>query len=90
MINLIIAILIHGDLKHLLIYRATPQWFISMQKNDLREKAIKAINETIFYPKKERKDYYQWLKEDQIGVFQVKEFGEFLYQSLLIKKQKNH
>ena len=35
-----------------LIYRATPQWFISMQKKDLREKAIKAINETTFYPKK--------------------------------------
>ena len=35
-----------------LIYRATPQWFISMQKNDLRKKAIKAINETIFYPEK--------------------------------------
>ncbi len=35
-----------------LIYRATPQWFISMQKNDLRKKAIKAINETMFYPKK--------------------------------------
>jgi isoleucyl-tRNA synthetase len=35
-----------------LIYRATPQWFISMQKNDLRKKAIKAINDTIFYPDK--------------------------------------
>ena len=35
-----------------LIYRATPQWFISMQKNDLRKKAIKAINNTIFYPEK--------------------------------------
>ena len=35
-----------------LIYRATPQWFISMQKNDLRKKAIKSINETSFYPKK--------------------------------------
>ena len=35
-----------------LIYRATPQWFISMQQNDLRKKAIKSINETIFYPKK--------------------------------------
>ena len=35
-----------------LIYRATPQWFISMQKNDLRKKAIKAINDTVFYPKK--------------------------------------
>ena len=35
-----------------LIYRATPQWFISMKKNDLRKKAIKSINETDFYPKK--------------------------------------
>jgi isoleucyl-tRNA synthetase len=35
-----------------LIYRATPQWFISMKKNELRKKAIKAINETIFYPEK--------------------------------------
>ena len=35
-----------------LIYRATPQWFISMKKNDLRSKAIKAINNTVFYPNK--------------------------------------
>ncbi len=35
-----------------LIYRATPQWFISMQKNDLRKKAIKAINDTVFFPDK--------------------------------------
>jgi len=35
-----------------LIYRATPQWFISMEKQSLRNKAIKAINETTFYPPK--------------------------------------
>jgi isoleucyl-tRNA synthetase len=35
-----------------LIYRATPQWFISMEKNSLRNKAIKAISETTFYPSK--------------------------------------
>ncbi len=35
-----------------LIYRATPQWFISMEKNSLRNKAIKAINDTDFYPNK--------------------------------------
>tara|TARA_B100000963_G_scaffold192203_1_gene167276 strand:+ start:1805 stop:4543 length:2739 start_codon:yes stop_codon:yes gene_type:complete len=35
-----------------LIYRATPQWFISMKKNNLRDKAIKAINDTNFYPNK--------------------------------------
>ena len=33
-----------------LIYRTTPQWFISMDKNDLRTTALKAINETKFYP----------------------------------------
>ena len=33
-----------------LIFRATPQWFISMQKNDLREKALKAIGETKWTP----------------------------------------
>jgi len=35
-----------------LIYRATPQWFISMEKKSLRNKAIKAIGETTFYPPK--------------------------------------
>ena len=33
-----------------LIFRATPQWFISMDKNDLREKALKAIGETQWTP----------------------------------------
>ncbi|HTI88103.1 MAG TPA: isoleucine--tRNA ligase [Alphaproteobacteria bacterium] len=33
-----------------LIYRATPQWFISMEKNGLREKALDAIAETKFFP----------------------------------------
>ena len=36
-----------------LIYRATPQWFISMETNSLK-KAIKAINETNFFPSKGR------------------------------------
>ena len=35
-----------------LVYRATPQWFISMDKQLLRDKAIKAINDTTFFPKK--------------------------------------
>jgi len=33
-----------------LIFRNTPQWFISMEINDLREKALKAIGETRFVP----------------------------------------
>ncbi len=33
-----------------LIFRNTPQWFISMERNDLRDKALKAIEDTAFYP----------------------------------------
>ncbi len=32
------------------IYRATPQWFISMEKNDLRSKALKSIEEVSWTP----------------------------------------
>jgi len=35
-----------------LVHRATPQWFISMESHKLRSKALKAINDTIFYPRK--------------------------------------
>ena len=33
-----------------LIFRTTPQWFISMDTNGLREKALNAIDQTTFYP----------------------------------------
>lgn len=33
-----------------LIFRNTPQWFISMEKNGLRDKAMKAIDDTNWYP----------------------------------------
>lgn len=33
-----------------LIYRATPQWFISMEKNGLREQALAAIKQTKWIP----------------------------------------
>ena len=35
-----------------LVHRATPQWFISMESHELRNKALKAIEETTFYPSK--------------------------------------
>jgi isoleucyl-tRNA synthetase len=37
-----------------LVYRATSQWFISMEKKDLRKKALKAIDNTAFYPERGR------------------------------------
>jgi len=35
-----------------LVHRATLQWFISMESHGLREKALKAIQDTKFYPSK--------------------------------------
>ena len=54
------ALLAKGKLRHQyphswrskapLIFRNTPQWFISMEKTGLRDTALKAIAETNFYP----------------------------------------
>jgi len=54
------ALLAHGKLVHSyphswrskapLIFRNTPQWFISMDTNGLRDKALKAIDETTWVP----------------------------------------
>ena len=35
-----------------LVHRATPQWFISMESHGLRDKALSAIDKTLFYPSK--------------------------------------
>ena len=55
-------LLLNGELVHSyphswrskapLVHRATPQWFISMESHKLRDKALKAIDETTFYPSK--------------------------------------
>ena len=37
-----------------LVHRATPQWFISMESHGLRKTALKAIEDTKFYPSKGR------------------------------------
>ena len=37
-----------------LVHRATPQWFISMESHGLRKKALKALDDTTFYPDKGR------------------------------------
>merc|ERR1712127_1090705 len=36
------------------VHRATPQWFISMESHGLRKKALKALDDTKFYPDKGR------------------------------------
>ena len=37
-----------------LVYRATSQWFISMDSDSLRKKALKAIDDTVFFPERGR------------------------------------
>jgi len=37
-----------------LVHRATSQWFISMEEKGLRKKALKAIDDTDFYPERGR------------------------------------
>ncbi|NVK17103.1 MAG: isoleucine--tRNA ligase [Methylocystaceae bacterium] len=72
-----------------LIFRNTPQWFISMDVNNLREKALKAIDETRFVPDMGRnrlggmiKDRPDWCVSRQrawgvpITVFVNKKSGE--------------
>lgn len=45
-----------------LIYRATAQWFISMETNDLRQNALTAINNTAFYPEVGRNRLYSMVE----------------------------
>ena len=54
------ALLAKGTLRHEyphswrskapLIFRTTPQWFVSMETNDLRKKALQGIADTVFHP----------------------------------------
>jgi isoleucyl-tRNA synthetase len=45
-----------------LIFRNTAQWFISMEANDLRKKALKAIDDTAFFPESGRKRLYSMIE----------------------------
>lgn len=74
-----------------LIFRNTSQWFISMETNDLRAKALKAIDDTKWYPASGRNRIHamisgrpDWVLSRQrawgvpITVFTHKETGELL------------
>ncbi|WP_020590976.1 isoleucine--tRNA ligase [Kiloniella laminariae] len=45
-----------------LIFRSTPQWFISMETNGLREKALKAIDDTRFVPEQGSNRLYKMVE----------------------------
>jgi isoleucyl-tRNA synthetase len=103
------ALLHHGKIKHSyphswrskapLIFRTTPQWFISMQTNDLRAKALKAIDDTRWVPAQGRNRIYamvegrpDWCVSRQrawgvpITVFVHKTTGEILRDQAVIDR----
>ena len=69
-----------------LVHRATPQWFISMESHGLRDKALKAIDNTDFYPSKGKERIKSMIETRPDCVYQDKEFGVCHYQFLFQKK----
>jgi isoleucyl-tRNA synthetase len=82
-----------------LIFRNTPQWFISMEKNNLRNVALKAIDETRFVPEAGRTRLHSmianrpdWCISRQrawgvpIAVFVNKHTGELLRDQAVIDR----
>ena len=81
------------------IFRNTPQWFISMEKNDLRKKALKAIDDVAWFPKQGKKRIFSMIEERPdwvvsrqrawgvpLSIFYNKKTGEPLVDSNLNKK----
>ncbi|MCP4924030.1 MAG: isoleucine--tRNA ligase [bacterium] len=98
------ALLAHKDISHSyphswrskapLIYRTTPQWFLSMDHENLRDKALKAIDGVTWYPKTGQKcmramvaNRPDWCLSRQrvwgvpLSLFVHKETGELLKDS---------
>lgn len=82
-----------------LIFRNTAQWFISMDTNDLRKKALEAIDQTDFYPAQGKKRLHSmienrpdWCVSRQrawgvpITVFVNKETGEPLRDQAVVDR----
>ena len=45
------------------IFRNTPQWFIGMEENELRKKALKAIEEVSWFPQQGKKRIFSMIEE---------------------------
>ena len=63
------------------IFRATPQWFISMDHEDLRARALREISKAHWIPAWEKSGSATWSGAVLIGASVANEFGEFPSQS---------
>jgi isoleucyl-tRNA synthetase len=83
--------------KQPVIYRSTPQWFISMETNDLRQKALEEIDKVNWIPKWGRDRIFQmienrpdWCVSRQrawgvpITVFYCRDCGEWVYNQAIM------
>jgi len=81
------------------MYRATPQWFISMEKNDLRKKALASIDKVVWTPSWGKQRIYSmvegrpdWCLSRQrawgvpITVISCKDCGEVVRDNRLVEK----
>ncbi|MDQ7249247.1 isoleucine--tRNA ligase [Dongia sedimenti] len=82
-----------------LIFRNTPQWFISMEKNDLRKIALSEIEKTRFVPQQGQNRLYSMIKNRPdwvisrqrawgvpIAVFVNKQTGELLRDARVMER----
>ncbi len=103
------ALMTKGRLKHSyphswrskapLIFRNTPQWFISMETNELRAKALKSIEDTRFVPSAGKQRLYAMIEQrpdwcvsrqrfwgTPLPLFVHKETGEVLRDQAVIDR----
>ena len=69
------------------VFRAMDQWFVSLDKNDLREDCIKKLKKLNLLQSGEQIGSKVFLNQDRTGVSQGKDHGEFLYLYFLMRKE---
>ena len=66
------------------VFRAMDQWFVSLDKNDLRANCIKKLHEVKFTPDWGANRIKGFLNHVLTGVFQGNDHGEFLFLYFLM------